>query len=77
MTWQKYCSSVIYLKFALLQSENSKNMNVSYNKNTAKTDELDTISLDSNEYVDLSFEDEELEQQKTPKECFKTIYGLG
>lgn len=49
-------------------------INISFNKNK---EELDTISLDSNELTDLSFEDEEPEQQKTPKECFKTIYGTG
>jgi len=50
-------------------------MSVIVNKNIAANN--DTISLDSNESVDLSFEEEQLEQQKTPKECFKTIYGTG
>ena len=39
--------------------------------------EPDTISLDSNECLDLSFEDEQAEPKVTQKECFKTIYGLG
>jgi len=52
-------------------------MSVTYNKNTSSKDELDTLSLDSNDLTDLSFDEEQSEEQKTPKECFKTIYGLG
>ena len=51
---------------------------ISYSKTNKENQEQDTVSLDSFDCIDLSFEDEEPEpQQKTQKEVFKTIYGLG
>ena len=39
--------------------------------------EHETISLDSNERLDLSFEDQEPEPKSVATECFKTIYANG
>jgi len=52
-------------------------MNITYNKNTTSNNELDTVSIGSEDLTELSFEDEQSEGEKTPKECFKTIYGTG
>ena len=55
-------------------------MSITVNKNTIDTnDKSDTISMGSNESIDLSFEEDQQDQEKTnkAKECFKTIYGTG
>ena len=46
------------------------NLNVGLN-------EYETISLDSNERLNLSFEEREPEPKHTALECFKTIYANG
>ena len=52
-------------------------MRISYSKLNVANNEPDTISLDSNECLDLSFENEKPEPVKAQKEVFKTIYGVG
>lgn len=49
------------------------------NKNGINTsNDPDTISVDSNDLLGLSFEEEKpMDQKKPAKEMFKTIYGLG
>jgi hypothetical protein len=53
---------------------------ISYTKNSVainNNEQMDTVSLDSNELSDLGFEDDVPEQKKTSKETFKTIFGKG